>query len=153
VNKENYRDFFVYDASKKMYVYPDKYDANRDYYERAYDSSSRVLMVSTSPYGYPYPIEELTKIEMLDPFCIFKVLKKEPKDNNWVPVTGNEDTCYYDPYYRTWLPTKYNPTVRINYQWKKLAMLKRELNEETGEYELVPSSQAFYDTNLENQER
>ncbi len=83
------------------------------------------MYVSVSPFGYPYPIEELTETVLLDPFCIFQVFRRV--QGEWVPVTkevkwrDNESvyTSYYDPYYKTWIPY-YDPYVQINYNWKKI---------------------------------
>ena len=74
-------------------------------------------MVATSPYGYPHRIEELTEYEMIDPFCIYEVFDRG-NDKSWVPI-DRPDGPYYDPYYRTWA-IGYDPTYKINYQWKKI---------------------------------
>ena len=55
-------------------------------------------MVAVSPYGYPYRIEELTKFEMLDPFCIFEVFEMDPESHMWVPI-NDKRSPYYDPFY------------------------------------------------------
>jgi len=74
-------------------------------------------MVATSPYGYPHRIEELTEYEMIDPFCIYEVFELD-SNHSWFPVQ-RVDGPYYDPYYRTWAKG-YDPTYKINYQWKKI---------------------------------
>lgn len=92
-----------------------------------YTSESNIgtVYVSVSPFGYPYPIEELTETVLLDPFCVFQVFRRA--NGAWVPVNrpvqwrDNEViyTSYYDPYYKTWIPY-YEPYVQINYKWKKI---------------------------------
>ena len=75
--------------------------------------------VATSPYGYPHRIEELTKYEMIDPYCIFEVFDRLGDSNKtWFPIQ-RQGGPYYDPYYRTWA-NGYDPTYKINYQWKKI---------------------------------
>ena len=96
----------------------------------------KTLWVSTSPYGYPHPIEEIAKIEMLDPFCVFQVLRlnrMERKDENWSYSTNDSvpDGSYYDPYYREWLPEAYDPTVKMNYTWKQVVCLGRKNDNES----------------------
>ena len=79
--------------------------------------NSYQYMVATSPYGYPHRIEELTEYEMIDPFCIYEVFELD-SNHSWFPVQ-RVDGPYYDPYYRTWAKG-YDPTYKINYQWKKI---------------------------------
>lgn len=84
------------------------------------------IYVSVSPFGYPYPIEELAETVLLDPFCVFEVFRRV--NGEWVPATKvietrtreNTYTNYYDPYYKTWIPY-YDPIVKINYKWKKIS--------------------------------
>ena len=120
--------------------------------EMSHNNKSAYL-VSTTPYGHPYPIEDLREIEMLDPFCIFKVMrlyKDTPtlgsNDATWVPING-EDSSYYDPYYRTWLLEKYDPVAKVNYTWKRVAILDKQYNSETGTYEYTQEAQALADDN------
>ena len=83
----------------------------------AKSDNSYQYMVATSPYGYPHRIEELTEYEMIDPFCIYEVFELD-SNHSWFPVQ-RVDGPYYDPYYRTWAKG-YDPTYKINYQWKKI---------------------------------
>ena len=103
---------------------PKKYSASQLFYGQKVAESNagqtdNYQYVSTSPYGYPHRIEELTKYEMIDPYCIYEVF--EINDNHaWQPVA--RDCPYYDPYYCTWL-NEYDPTFKINYTWKKVAWI------------------------------
>lgn len=115
-------------------------------------SNLETIYVSTSPFGYPFPIEELAETELIDPFCIFEVFRRY--DGQWVPVTKSVDvrkgenvyTNYYDPYYKTWIPY-YDPIVKINYKWKKMVYapygfdldLEEELDESQKAYALFCS--------------
>ena len=87
----------------------------------SYRTPSSYQYVSTSPYGYPHPIEELSKYEMIDPYCIYEVFELDAH-HNWYPVQ-RQGGPYYDAYYRTWLRDDYDPTVKINYNWKKVAWI------------------------------
>lgn len=77
-------------------------------------------LVSVSPFGYPYPIEELIEFKMIDPFCIFEVFQLI--DGYWQPVKGFYGSPYYDPYYKKWL-YDYEPYFQMNYQEKKISYL------------------------------
>jgi len=115
-------------------------------------SNLETIYVSTSPFGYPFPIEELAETELIDPFCIFEVFRRY--NGQWVPVTKSVDvrkgenvyTNYYDPYYKTWIPY-YDPIVKINYKWKKMVYapygfdldLEEELDESQKAYALFCS--------------
>ena len=86
------------------------------------------LLVATSPFGVPCPIEELQEYEMLDPFCIYQVFEYNPTIDNWEPYPGGgDDTCYYDPYYRSWMAEEYDPIVKMDYEWIQVAYLEDEI--------------------------
>jgi len=56
---------------------------------------------------------------MIDPYCIFEVFDRLGDSNKtWFPIQ-RQGGPYYDPYYRTWA-NGYDPTYKINYQWKKI---------------------------------
>ena len=83
------------------------------------NSNTDIEYVSTSPYGYPHRIEELTHYEMIDPYCIFEVFHMNADTHSWESINGKKQTPYYDAYYHTWL-REYDPTFKINYSWKKV---------------------------------
>ena len=87
------------------------------------------LLCSTSPYGYPHPIEELSEYEMVDPFCIYEVFQYNSTLDMWQPFNGPQYNSYYDPYYRTWLDKEedYDPTVKIGFTWVPVAFLESRL--------------------------
>lgn len=127
-----------------------RWSGNKKFYGEkdieAYETVSNYQYVATSPYGYPHPIEELTAYEMIDPYCIFEVFELDA-NHNWYPVqrTGG---AYYDPYYRTWLREKYDPTVKINYTWKKVAWSRNgytALRQAKAEAELAKAWERVYD--------
>ena len=86
--------------------------------------NQHTFYVSTTPDGYPHPIESLMEFEMLDPYCIFEVFKQDYTTNDWVPLKV-EGYPYYDPYYRTWTRAEYDPTVKMDWEWKQVMMLER----------------------------
>ena len=110
-------------------------------------------LVSTSPYGYPYPIEQLTEFEMIDPFCIFQVFHQDNFTHEWVPVENNYGLSYYDAYYHTWLRA-YEPNVKINYQWKKIVLIDDEARRNENAAKMVKltvqvgQSEVPYDPNI-----
>ena len=86
------------------------------------------LLVSTTPFGYPHPIEELQEYEMLDPFCIYQVFYYDNTLDDWIPYPGQgQDTCYYDPYYRSWMAEEYDPTVKMDFEWVQVAFLEDQI--------------------------
>ena len=89
--------------------------------------STQVIMVATTPYGYPHPIEELAEYEMVDPFCVYQVFEFNHTLDNWIPINGPYGTSFYDPYYRTWLSEDYDPTVKLNYNWVQVAYLEDQI--------------------------
>ena len=103
---------------------PKKYNSSQRFYGERTESSNagqttNYQYVSTSPYGYPHPIEELSEYEMIDPYSIYEVFEKDDK-GAWYPV--QRGCPYYDPYYHTWL-RNYDPSFKINYTWKKAAWI------------------------------
>ena len=87
-------------------------------------NGQHTFYVSTTPEGYPHPIESLTEFEMLDPYCMFEVYKQDYTTEDWVPLEV-EGYPYYDPYYRTWARANYDPTVKMDYEWKQVMLLDR----------------------------
>ena len=92
--------------------------------EKTINNNYPYFLVSTSPYGTPYPIDELLETEMLDPFCMFQINRF--KDGEWQVEQG--EASIYDPYYRTWTheSNPYDPTVKIGYKWKTVIYLNEE---------------------------
>lgn len=99
--------------------------------------------VAVSPYGYPHRIEELTKFEMIDPYCIFQVFEMNQDTHSWTPVNFG-GTSYYDPYYRAWI-NGYDPTFKVNYKWKKVGWIH-----ETAENEPVSAVVEAYNLAVKN---
>lgn len=120
-------------CSKETY-----YDENnnlqfKDYYSRKnYEDISFPtweLMFSTTPFGRPYPIDELITYltlqtknyeHMLDKHFIFAIYKYNRETNEWYLIDNYSDVspgvfsgCYYDPYYKELLK-EYNTTFYIN---------------------------------------
>ena len=96
--------------------------------EKPRESSAVDLLVATTPFGYPHPIEELQEYEMLDPFCIYQVFYYDNTLDDWIPYPGSGDnTCYYDPYYRSWMAEEYDPTVKMDYEWVQVAYLEDQI--------------------------
>ena len=87
-------------------------------------SNATILMVATTPYGVPHPIEHLAEIEMLDPFCMFEVLEQDYQTDDWIPIRF-EVTPYYDPYYRTWMSENYDPNVKMGLNWVQVVYFDR----------------------------
>lgn len=86
--------------------------------------SSNTIYVATTPFGHPYKIDELSEFEMIDPFCIFQVFEFDNSNKIWEPIKTEKTSCYYDPYYKTWLVQndEYNPTIKINYHWQQITL-------------------------------
>ena len=93
------------------------------------ENSTKFSLVATSPYGYPHRIEELVETELLDPFCIFQVFYIDNTTGAWRPYM-----YYYDPYYRTWIKD-YDPTFKINYNWKSIGLNSQAYELATGPYD------------------
>ena len=47
------------------------------------DQSYNDFLVSTSPYGYPHPIEELSRFDMIDPYAIYQVWYRPQDSERW----------------------------------------------------------------------
>lgn len=103
-------------------VYQIAYNGNVPY--GVNNSGDANLMVATSPYGYPHPIEELAEIEMLDPFCIFQVYIFDSETGNWMPTANGG---YYDAYYNSWI-REYDPTIKINYEWVQAKNFSKDMS-------------------------
>lgn len=104
------------------------------------ESSTKFSLVATSPYGYPHRIEELVETELLDPFCIFQVFYIDNTTGAWRPYM-----YYYDPYYRTWIKD-YDPTFKINYNWKSIGLDSQAYELATGPYD---ENTKYYTRNME----
>ena len=97
--------------------------------ETQQQNGQEVFLVSTSPYGYPHPIEELSEFEMIDPFAIYQVMyydnRTNPEIPTWKPIPPSTHLYpYYDPYYRTWLVDDYDPTVKMNFTWTPVVLFE-----------------------------
>lgn len=114
--------------------------------EKPVPANGVVFMVSTSPYGYPHPIEELAEYEMIDPTCIYEVFEYSADLEDWTHVKG-VTVPFYDPYYRTWLVDDYDPTVKMNYHWVPVTYLEKD-----DEGNLTEAAQYLYQQNLIHQD-
>ena len=114
--------------------------------EKPIPQNGVIFMVSTSPYGYPHPIEELAEYEMIDPTCIYEVFEYSADLEDWTHVKG-VTVPFYDPYYRTWLVDDYDPTVKMNYHWVPVAYLEKD-----DEGNLTEAAQYLYQQNLIHQD-
>ena len=89
--------------------------------------SQETFYVSTTPYGYPHPIEHLAELEMLDPFCVFQVFVHNSTTDTWIPLNeiSSTRTSFYDPFYRAWMYEDYDPEVKMDLHWAQVACLVR----------------------------
>lgn len=148
------------------------YDGNnnlqyKDYYSKAnyekIDFPTWELMFSTTPFGQPYPIDELITYltlqiqnyePMIDKHFVYIIYKYNRKEDKWYPIDNYSDVApgvfsgsYYDPY-RKELMTKYETTFYINDRYRYDPIAQHDIIKQNGKNIWRVTDEPLINTNL-----
>lgn len=130
------------------------------YAKKDYDEviGSQYLLYSVTPFGTPYPIDELTPqvqhyYDINDEFCIFQMYEYFPKFQAWMPtqrtnIFGVKTGQYYDCYWDSVID-EYDTSFYIDdkYRYEKISDFKQD---ETNNffYVIINGEKKYLDNNL-----
>lgn len=125
-------------------------DGSYSRYDYEHRFPSQNLLYSVTPFGEPFPIDELTPIvqkyfDINDEFCVFHLYEYFPQYDTWMPtqrknIFGVKTGEYYDCYWSS-IINDYDTSYYIDdkYRYEKIDEILRD--EETGEYYTLVQNQ------------
>lgn len=130
---------------------------SRNDYENWFPSQN--LLYSVTPFGEPFPIDELTPIvqkyfDINDEFCVFHLYEYFPEYDIWMPtqrknIFGVKTGEYYDCYWSS-IINDYDTSYYIDDKYRYEKINEILYDEETGEYyTLVQGQKKVFSDNLD----
>lgn len=129
----------------------------RQDYETRFPSQN--LLYSVTPFGQPYPIDELMPIlkeyfDINDEFCVFHLYEFFPKFNTWMPtqrknIFGVKTGEYYDCYWQS-VVSSYDTSYYIDdkYRYEKIDEIFYD-EENSQYYTVVQNQKKIFSDNLD----
>ncbi len=128
---------------------------NGRYSEEDYNHNfpGQSLLYSITPFGEPYPIDELTPLvknyfDINDEFCVFQMFEYSKEYQTWMPTCRNNvfnvaTGQYYDCYWQSVLK-EYDTSYYIGDKYRYEQMIEIQQDEETQRYYVVIQDKKYY---------
>lgn len=121
-------------------------DGSYSKYDYEENFGSQYLLYSVSPFGQPYPIDELTPkvreyFNVNDEFCVFQMYEYFPQFDSWMPtqrtnIFGVKTGQYYDCYWKSVIDD-FDTSFYINEKYRYEKLHDIQYDEELGLYYIL----------------
>ena len=128
-------------------------DGSYSKYDYEENFGSQYLLYSVSPFGQPYPIDELTPkvreyFNVNDEFCVFQMYEYFPQFDSWMPtqrtnIFGVKTGQYYDCYWKSVIDD-FDTSFYINEKYRYEKLHDIQYDEELGLYYILIKNKKTY---------